>query len=103
MDVSIERLLADFRWQSIDFVDALPVAATSAATAFVQRGEKKREGVETIYSCTPHAVHSASVPMGSQGSSSTGAWSASAAKSPRYSFSTAAWNTYWSNQESEQM
>jgi len=24
------------------------VAATSAATAFVQRGEKKREGVETI-------------------------------------------------------
>ena len=27
MDVSIERLLADFRWQSIDFVDALSRAA----------------------------------------------------------------------------
>ena len=26
IDVSIERLLADFRWQSIDFVDALKFA-----------------------------------------------------------------------------
>jgi hypothetical protein len=27
IDVPIERLLADFRWQSIDFVDALSRAA----------------------------------------------------------------------------
>ncbi len=49
------------------------------------------------------SAQSARVPMGSHGASTLGSCSAQAARSPRYSFSTAAWKTYSSNQVSEQM
>jgi len=39
IDASIERLLADFRWQSIDFVDALKLAEGQLSVSAAPEGK----------------------------------------------------------------